>query len=179
MTAFPASAEVSDTERERVATCYEARKWNCAFDGLTKMFSKPESFASCLADTRHGCGFEILYITVSGMGAAEKASAADRREIAERALEAMKPMSDGLIETEGEVFFSALRYEACKEAVDTICITQSADLMRLAISTGERNGSDFDGYVDDFYEALSDNGIRYPIDLEQVFKEVAGMEKRE
>ena len=171
---MPVLAETPD--QERLAVCYEARDWNCAFDGLATLFETPDYVEGCHADdTPEGCGYEGLMIFVSGIGAAEKSSASDRRVIAERALAVMNSMSDGEIEAEGEIHFSALRYDACKAVDDKACMAESISLMRIAIA----NGYGDDDWIREIDGMLSEEGVRYPLDLAQVMNEVVGMEKQE
>jgi hypothetical protein len=173
MTAMPASAAVSDAERERVAACFEAGDWPCAFDGVVEFYQAPGAIENCLANAMHGCDYEMVTVIVSGIGAAKQAGTSDRRMIAERALDLLKPMSRGL--TEGEIAFSALRYDACKAVDDQACMAESADLMRLANASGY-GGEDS---LTDMAWLLGEFGVQHSLDLALVMKEVAGMEKQE
>jgi hypothetical protein len=173
VTGTPAPADVSEAERERIAVCYEAREWTCAFDGLVTAYETRENVEGCLADEHHGCGYEMIAIYVSGVGAAEKANAFGRRNIAERALAVLSPMSEGEIEAQGEIAFSALRYDACKAVDDRDCMAESADLMRRA-NANEDFGDDPLG---DMAWMLGEFGVQYPLDVALIMKDVAGMEK--
>ena len=172
---LPASAEVSEADRARVAACYEAEDWNCAFEGMMTWYETTDVIKDCLADTQHGCSYEMIAIMVSGIGAAEKASVVGRRDIAERALRVLAPMSEGGIESEGEIAFSALRYDACKAVGELACMAESAKLMRLAYVFED----DGDEVLTDMDWMLGEFGVQHPLDLALVMKEVAGMEKQE
>jgi hypothetical protein len=174
VTGTPVPAEVPHVERERIAACFEAQDWTCTFDGLVTAYEKRENIEGCLADERHGCGYEMITIYVSGIGSAANANAAGRRNIAERALAVLSPMSEGEIEAQGEIAFSALRYDACKAAGDQDCMAESADLMRRANAN-----EDLDDDLGDMVRMLGEFGVQYPLDLALVMKDAAGMEKKE
>jgi hypothetical protein len=175
VTSTPVPAEVPQVERERIAACFEARDWSCAFDGLVSAYETRGNIEGCLADEHHGCGYEMITIYVSGVGAAEKANASGRRNIAERALAVLSPMSEGEMEAQGEIAFSALRYDACKAVDDRDCMAESADLMRRA-NANEDFGDDPLG---DMAWMLGEFGVQYPLDLALIMKDVAGMEKKQ
>lgn len=159
---------------QAAVSCYEARDWNCAFDNGVALMRTEGYVAGCVADTRHGCSYQIYLLYVAGVGASAQADNARRREIAERGLELVRPMSDGVVETDGEILFSALCYDACKSVGDKACMEESAAMLRLAHRSPDYD-EDNPGYFREDVE--EETGVRYPLDLHAIMAEVAGTEK--
>ncbi len=162
-------------EGQTAVSCYEAKDWNCAFDSGVALVKTEGYIAGCLADTHHGCSYPVYFLYVTGVGASAKADNKRRREIAERGLDVVLPMSDGMIETDGEILFSALRYDACKSLGNKACMEESAALLRLAHESPDYDEDD-PGY---FFEVAEEAGVRYPLDLHAIMAEVAQTEKQQ
>ena len=160
-------AEDEDTppEAQAAVSCYEAKDWNCAFDYGVALMKTEDYIAGCAADRHHGCGYQISFLYVTGIGASVTANNTRRREIAERGMELVRPMSDGMVETDGEILFSALRYDACKSMGDKACMEDSASLLRLA-----RESPDYDLVVPGPFldYAEEETGARFPLDIHAV-----------
>ena len=161
-------------ERKAAISCYEAKDWDCAFDSGVALMKTEGYVDGCVADTRHSCSYQIYFLYVTGVGASAKADNVRRREIAERGLELLRPMSDGMVETDGEILFSALRYDACKSMGDTTCMNDSASLLRLAHNSPDYDEDDPGSFLDD---AEEETGVRYPLNLHAIMAEVARTEK--
>ena len=161
-------------EGQAAISCYEAKDWNCAFDNGVALMKTEGYIAGCVADTQHGCGYQIYFLYVTGVGASATANNTRRREIAERGLELVRPMNDGMVETDGEILFSALRYDACKSMGDRACMEDSASLLRLAHENPYYDEDDPGSFLDD---AEEETGVRFPLDIHAIMAEVAGTEK--
>ena len=157
-----------------VEGCYAARDWTCAFDRGAALMEAEGYVASCLADSHHGCAFPVLFLYSTGLAAAAEADNAGRRAIAERGLDLARQMSDGVVDTDGEVFFSALRYDACKSMGDAACVADSARMLRLARKSPDYDEENVGRFVDDFEE---ETDVRLPMNLQAIMAEVARTEK--
>lgn len=174
-------------DRTQAAMCYENKDWECAFDGMVRVFSIPAGLESCLGWDEshrhtHGCGYEMVAVTTAGVGASIAADPTKRRYIAERALSILKPMSEGSME--GELFFNGLRYDACKTLGDDMCRDESALMMRQILSaiiyeanlnpdgiknTDAENIAEGISRLQDLF--LSED-VEYPLDLNVIAVEV-------
>ena len=161
-------------EGQAAASCYEAKDWNCAFDNGVALMKTEGYVAGCVGDIHHGCSYAMVFLYVAGVGATAEADNARRREIAERGLELVRQMSDGMVETDGEVIFSALRYDACKSMGDTACMEESATLLRLARKSPDYDEEDPGYFLDD---AVEETGVRFPLNINAIMAEVAQTEK--
>jgi hypothetical protein len=157
----------------RLAACFEAHDWSCTFDSVETLFKTSGAIENCVVPASHDCSAEMIAIVVSGIGIAEKSSLSDSRVIAERALDLLDGMNGGV--TEGEIAFSALRYEACKSVDDQACIAESADMIRLA----RVNGYGHEDSLTDMAQILGEYGVRHPLDLALIMTEVAGVEMQQ
>ncbi len=165
---------MSDAEMERLEACYLEENWDCAFDGLVEFYSAELAKPSCLLSKHDGCGGQIWTIIDIGIGAAVDADANRRRYIAEQALAILGPMTEGLIATDGEFYFSGLRFEACKRLNDVTCANDSAKMLALA-----KEKRDDSWLLPWFEEALKSSGHNYPINLDEVMAQVSQMEIQE
>ena len=163
------SADVNDPAAKAALACFDSKDWVCAFNGLSDFLETSERLETCDASER-GCGYEISTPYTSAIGAAENATVPERRQIAERALNLLGQVSNGVINTNGEVLFSALRYDACRAQGDEVCMVESAALIQLATHAGNTQ-------ADFAIPLLADQGISYPIDLDAVVAEVSQTEK--
>lgn len=179
MTAMPASAAVSDTLGAREAACFEAKDWPCVFDDLIADVDTEEFVVQCAADQQQyaadACWTVPLLVYVAGIGAAETADNDRRKQISELGIAALDRLAEGAIRSEGELLFSALRYDACRSMNNAACMSESAGLIRLAYANGQLD----EFSIDEMAEMLGEFGVRYPLDLALVMTEVAGMEKKE
>ncbi|MFM2355247.1 MAG: hypothetical protein RLZZ528_983 [Pseudomonadota bacterium] len=164
-----------DAALDDAVTCWEAADWACAFDGFVTAYTRDGAAEKCLADAHHGCGYEILALYQSGIGAAGRVDPEARRGIADKALSLVGVLSEGQIGREGEILFSALRFDACSRTGDTACRNESAGLIELALEATTA--------VDDTEEMLvamkNDTGITYPLNLRAVIAEVSATETNE
>ena len=165
-----ARAEQDPAGLEQAMTCWVARDWTCAFDGMVFAFSMTEA-QECRNDAHHGCSYQILALYVAGIGAAENLPSASRVDIANRALRVLPLLADQAANGSGEILFNAIRYQACKELGDLECQTKSATLIRVGLSGVNASELDFD---DD--ELLAEYGVHYPVNLAAVIDEVSLLE---
>jgi hypothetical protein len=172
--ALPAHAEMTDAELYRLEACYRDENWDCAFDGLVKHYSTELMQPSCLLNKHDACGDQMWSIFNIGIAASVEADAVRRRYISERALEILDPMTEGLIAADGEVYFSALRFDACKRLNDAACANDSAKMLKLA-----KEKRDKSWLLPWFEGALKSSGHSYPINLNDVMAEVSQMEEQE
>jgi hypothetical protein len=145
------------------------------FDGLVQMYEPAENRSDCVAHGREACWIDMMSLTVSAIGSTESASTLERRKAAERALGVIVPIVQTSESEGGEILLSALRYDACRAVKEVACMTESANSMNQAMA----DVSDIGTEVSALYGLLEEFGVRYPIDLEQVMKEVAEMGKQE
>ncbi|MFN5998039.1 MAG: hypothetical protein ACK47Z_13130 [Paracoccaceae bacterium] len=163
-------AEVTDPAAKAALACFDDKDWVCAFDGLADFLETSKRLETCASEPR-GCGYEVATLYVAGIGAAEKVDPSERRAVAERALKLLGTVADGVMPKNGEILFSALRYDACAADGDEACKAESADMIRLAIKVGNRQ-------VDFANAQLAAQGIHYPINLGNVIAEVSQTEKK-
>lgn len=179
--AFSASAalaQAQQSELERAAICYGAKDWRCAFDGLTSVYLQDQDLA-CLEDEHHGCGYELIAVSTAAVGLLSAADVPSRKDIADRALDVMNRLTEGEVTRSGEVFVSAVRYDACRLQGNSACADESAGLIRRYMAN--QGGTDMGAAVEDLSFYLSgwkeDDGIVYPADLKTVFGEIGLMEQ--
>lgn len=161
-------------EVQALEGCYEAKDWTCAFDRGAALMEAEGHVASCLADSRHGCAFPVLFLYSTGLAAAADADNAGRRAIAERGLDLVRQMSNGVVDTDGEVFFSALRYDACKSTGDVACVEDSVGMLRLARKSPDYDEENVARFLDDLTQ---ETGVRPPVNVQAIMAEVARTEK--
>lgn len=175
-----ALAQGQQSELERAAICYDAKDWRCAFDGLTSVYLQDQDPA-CLEDDRHGCGYELIAVSTTAVGLLSAADVPSRKDIADRALDVMNRLTEGEVTRSGEVFVSAVRYDACRRQGDSACADESAGLIRRFLAN--QGGTDMGAAVEDLSFYLSGwkeyDGIVYPADLKTVFGEIGLMEQKE
>jgi hypothetical protein len=175
-----ALAQAQQSELERAAICYDAKDWRCAFDGLTSVYLQDQGPA-CLEDEHHGCGYELIAVSTAAVGLLSAADVPSRKDIADRALAVMNRLTEGEVTRSGEVFVSAVRYDACRLQGNSACADESAGLIRRFMAN--QGGTDMGAAVEDLSFYLSGwkehDGIVYPADLKTVFGEIGLMEQKE
>jgi hypothetical protein len=187
LASFAASAQEDEQspEQQRRVACFEAKDWPCFFDDLVAEVDTDEFAAQCLADRAlhaDACAYVGMTVYLAGIGASETADSSRRIQIAEHGIAALDRVSEGTIESEGELHFSALRYDACKAMNDAACIEESARMIRLAVEWAAReqiDAAEMASMMAEMDSMLLNFGVRYPIDLRMVMAEVARTEAQQ